>query len=444
MSNRDKSKITNPVFATTTHYNAEKERIVFNNMADCQYNTTHCQTPLVPKTNPNTIYPYKLARLVHYDYSTTKKWYIDYSAYNINTGKLQRKRISEFNNIANLEEKIRYVTQYVTLINEQLIKGYHIDDNRLMLIRSLQEASSGRPMLKADESIKYALSLKKTTLRYKSYLDYNSCVNRFLIFLDDIGKLNKPLQEFTKYDGRKYRDYIHSSLQLTPVTVNKNIAVLKSLFEILLKNDELEINEMAKVERLKETYTTNNKAISNSDIQLIKNWCLVNDPDLWLVCSMIFYTYCRPNEIRNIKISHINIVDKTLFIPGAISKSHKEKYPVISDQLLLQLKPYLKPIGKLDRYLFTQDISGPGQPVGVNNFGNRFRECRKQLKLDQSIKLYHFKHSGNIAAARSGANIYSLMSQNGHADISTTMIYLKSLGLSIDNEFRNTMNNIEM
>ena len=58
--------------------------------------------------------------------------------------------------------------------------------------------------------------------------------------------------------------------------------------------------------------------------------------------------------------------------------------------------------------------------------------------------MYSWKHTGNVTSYKNGIDIYSIMKQNGHTSIDTTMKYLKTLGLIIDTDFTNKFDKIRI
>jgi integrase len=76
----------------------------------------------------------------------------------------------------------------------------------------------------------------------------------------------------------------------------------------------------------------------------------------------------------------------------------------------------------------------------VNHITTRHSKFTKQLQFDQQKGLYSWKHTGVCAAYyATGKDVYALMRQLRHKELTTTMIYLKSLGLIQNDAFRNSM-----
>ena len=155
------------------------------------------------------------------------------------------------------------------------------------------------------------------------------------------------------------------------------------------------------------------------------------DPLLWLFIQFIYYCYLRPNEIRQLKHSYIQLGEKQIFIPAHISKNGKDGYVTITDTFYKELTQSNE-FNSGQEFVF-QSRRG-NRPVSKNMMGTRFHSLTKGLNPSQDYTLYSWKHSGVVAAYNAGVDIKTIQRQCRHHSIELTDIYLKSLGLGINQD----------
>jgi integrase len=94
--------------------------------------------------------------------------------------------------------------------------------------------------------------------------------------------------------------------------------------------------------------------------------------------------------------------------------------------------------------LFPSPTGGGYQRCGRNTYAGLWREARERLGLGSEHTLYAFKHTGNVMAYRAGVGIEALMRQNGHSNVATTMVYLRSLGLLRNEDYTSKMDGVRL
>lgn len=70
---------------------------------------------------------------------------------------------------------------------------------------------------------------------------------------------------------------------------------------------------------------------------------------------------------------------------------------------------------------------------------NGFTQKEAADKLGISVRMYSCKHTGVSAAYRIGVDIYAISRQCRHRTITETQNYMRSIGLSPNDEFRSKM-----
>lgn len=396
---------------------------------------------------PNTIKEirnYKPAKLVKGTKNNLPNYYVEFSAFNALTGKLQRKRIYTINEIENLNQREIAGQKIVIEINELLQNGYHFNEKRTQEQSILQIKQQYNQYYTVEKALNKALEIKKISLSERSYYDYKSNLNRFLNFTDRISYRHTDIQDITKETVFLFLDSINTTKTLNGQTLNSIVTQLKSLFTTLLERNIIKINPFTGIKKFKEVVTNRNIAYTPAQIKTIKKHLEKKDLLLWRFCQVIFYSFARPNEIRQITIENINLETNQIYLNATISKTKKERYIYINKplkDLFIQMNAHNRDKKEL---LFYLKKDQPYKRIGTNTLADKYRKELDFLGFEKHYTMYSWKHTGNVISFKNGIDIYAIMRQNGHSSIDTTMKYLKTLGLIIDKDFTNKFDKISL
>ena len=157
----------------------------------------------------------------------------------------------------------------------------------------------------------------------------------------------------------------------------------------------------------------------------LKNAIRPNQPYLWLAIELMYYSAIRPGEARLLKVGDIDQERKIIRIVNSVSKNKKTQNVGISDDTLHLMKELGVFAYSPDLYLFGQGGIPSDKPLGKSTMRERFLQYRRELHIDDSRKLYSWKHTGAIEALEHGMNIVQLKDHMRHANIDTSMRYAK-------------------
>jgi len=145
-----------------------------------------------------------------------------------------------------------------------------------------------------------------------------------------------------------------------------------------------------------------------------------------IVLTLIYSAGLRGQEAINLKISDIDFERKTIHIRQ--SKYKKDRIVPLSDYIALGLKKYLEaehPYG----YLFNgKEFDGRYSIKGLSWV---MREALKRTSIQKDVNLHSLRHSYATHLLEDGVNIVTLKELLGHAQITTTIIYLHVAQLSV-------------
>ena len=128
----------------------------------------------------------------------------------------------------------------------------------------------------------------------------------------------------------------------------------------------------------------------------------------------------RLSELVSLKPEHIESGRKLIRVEKG--KGNKDRYTLLSDKLLKELKIYWKRYHPKE-YLF-YPTGNPLKPLGKNMAYKVFIKAKKKAGLTVGKGIHSLRHSFATHLLEDGVDLYSIKTFLGHSSISTTMIYV--------------------
>lgn len=138
-----------------------------------------------------------------------------------------------------------------------------------------------------------------------------------------------------------------------------------------------------------------------------------------VVLSLIYSAGLRGQEVINLKISDVDFERKTIHIRQ--SKYKKDRVVPLADSMAVGLKKYL---GAENPHICLFNGKEPDGRYSVKGLSWVMRENLKKTTITKEVNLHSLRHSYATHLLEQGLNIVTLKELLGHADITTTMIYL--------------------
>jgi len=129
----------------------------------------------------------------------------------------------------------------------------------------------------------------------------------------------------------------------------------------------------------------------------------------------------RLSELVSLKPEHIESGRKLIRVEQG--KGNKDRYTLLSDKLLKELKIYWKRYHPKE-YLF-YPTGNPHKPLGKNMAYKVFTKAKKKAGLTVGKGIHSLRHAFATHLLEDGVDLYSIKTFLGHSSISTTMIYLR-------------------
>lgn len=270
---------------------------------------------------------------------------------------------------------------------------------------------------------------------YKSYLviEKRLTENSIGAYLSDI----KKLAEYTASEGvttieditsEKIQSYVRENSSVNLRTLARLTSTLRSFFEYLTFNGDLETNPASILESPKLVRKIPN-ILSEEEVKLIQSAVEMYKPEGLRNKAIIGTLYScglRVSELIELKISNINFRRSFLKIEG---KGNKERIISLSKAAKEEIQNYMK--GYRD-YLNIQ--KGYEDILFLNNRGkslsrvmvfNIIKQLAQRAGINKSVSPHTFRHSFATHLINGGTDLMTVQNMLGHESILTTEIYTR-------------------
>jgi len=138
-----------------------------------------------------------------------------------------------------------------------------------------------------------------------------------------------------------------------------------------------------------------------------------------IVLTLIYSAGLRGQEVINMKISDVDFQRKTIHIRQ--SKYKKDRIVPLAESMAVGLKKYLK---AENPHIWLFNGKESDGRYSVSGLSWVMRENLKKTSITKDVNLHSLRHSYATHLLEQGINIVTLKELLGHAEITTTMIYL--------------------
>ena len=152
-------------------------------------------------------------------------------------------------------------------------------------------------------------------------------------------------------------------------------------------------------------------------------WEIINAPKNLKHRLMLMTTYSaglRASEVITLKPEHID--SKRMLIKVENGKGGKDRYTLLSEKLLNELRLYYKKF-QPETYLFPSSCK-KNEPLCYETLRSTYEKARKKVGIKKGPGLHTLRHSFATHLLEAGYDIRKIQVLMGHKSLSTTMIYL--------------------
>jgi len=369
--------------------------------------------------NLNTTAPYKLAT-----FTNAKRAFVTFYVFDTDKQALVRKQIFCPRSYSK-EERKRWGKAKVMEINTMLATG--------ATLRPKEEKKTVSTY-KTIKTLWELYSIKLSEVRKTTGEMYEVVLKKFEAFLKMNNLTESLLSDITTSHIYLFRDYLTKDLKNQARTDNNNIILLGGVFKMAKKRGYIEKNPVFEIETLKEKESTKNVAFTKEHQQMIESYLQQNDPILYLFTRFIYCAFIRPKEVRQLTTKDIDLQKKQITVRGSIAKNGKTQIVPINQILFACLASAID--RSPNKILFGRLLVwlGAGQ-CSENYVTERHKKVIQNLGLgNEGYTLYSWKHTGASRAIEAGVNPRKLQGLLRHSSLEETDHYLRSLGISLQNE----------
>ena len=198
--------------------------------------------------------------------------------------------------------------------------------------------------------------------------------------------------------------------EVKAATVNRDVAILKHMFEFAVDEGALKANPIARVKMLKE-YREERRRVSDKDLERILKHLLFPVKQIVL---FIFETGCRPSEALSLKWQHVDVGNKTAIFN--IRKAGDNALVALTSRAVAAVQ-YVPPYPDCP-YVFWNPKTG----TRYQTINETFSRARAKAGLPW-VQLKDFRRELGILIAESGQPLHVAQTQLGHSSIRTTERY---------------------
>lgn len=230
-------------------------------------------------------------------------------------------------------------------------------------------------------------------------------VKNFLVFIE------KDPKEVDESDAKRYIAHLISDLKFKPSSTNLALSSLKFFYNEILQNRAFNGVRAPKLEKKLPTVLTKHEIKKILDV--IKN------KKHKLLVEFMYSSGLRVSECVSLKIDDLDLAEKMGKVKHG--KGNKERYFILSDNLILHLNDYLSKKKDNSPYIFSIN----GRPITIRWTQKVVKEAAKRAGIKKRVFCHALRSSFATHLLEAGTDIRVIQELLGHSNLSTTQIYTK-------------------
>lgn len=254
------------------------------------------------------------------------------------------------------------------------------------------------------EKVKEELRLRNYS--YKTIKSYLSCLRNFVKYIHP-----KHPRNITNEEIKKYMLHLIDDRKWEASTVNQAFNALRFLYVELYKMPFV-ISSLPRPKKEKKLPDI----LSQEDV--LKIFSCVENLKHKTLLMLIYSAGLRVGEAVRLKISDIDSKRKLIHIRNA--KGRKDRYTLLSDNVLQILRQYYKPYKPKD-YLF--EGQGERKHLSERSIQEVFHRAVKIAGIKKPVTVHSLRHSFATHLLENGVDLRYIQEILGHASSKTTEIY---------------------
>jgi len=235
-----------------------------------------------------------------------------------------------------------------------------------------------------------------------SYIFHNQ---KFLNFV------NKEPQSVNEDDAKGYMAHLMSNKKYSPSSVNLALSSLKFFYNEIIQNSAFNAVKAPKLEKKLPTVLTKD--------EVKKLLGAIENPKHKLLVEFMYSSGLRVSECVSLKIDDLDLNEKIGKIKHG--KGNKERYIILSDNLIQHLSDYISKKKDKSQYIF----SIKDRHITIRQAQKVVKEASKKAGIKKRVFCHALRSSFATHLLEAGTDIRVIQELLGHSDLSTTQIYTK-------------------
>lgn len=264
---------------------------------------------------------------------------------------------------------------------------------------------------------------------------YMRDVNHYLTFLV-INDLKNPAEANIDVLNSYIKELVN--LKKSNSTITRNIASIRCFYQYLILNNKAQSNP-AKAVKLKKTQKKLPQILTGKEIELLLEQPDMRDPKGCrdkAMLELLYATGIRVSELVELNVEDINLHTGVLRCKSGKSERmipvYSSAVSIISDYILRSRSIIISPDG--GQALFT---NLNGRRLTRQGFWKIIKGYAEQAGIVKEITPHTLRHSFALHLLENGAELKDIQLMLGHADISSTQVYVHLL----NDHFKEVYNN---
>jgi site-specific recombinase XerD len=235
---------------------------------------------------------------------------------------------------------------------------------------------------------------------------YLGAASRFLRHVD------KPASKLTRGDVRKYFLYLADEKGAAASTINQaHFGVRFLIRDVLDKPWRQKLRLHKRPQRLP-------VVLSREEIgRLLLATENTRDRTIWMT---LYAAGLRVSEAVQLQVGDIDSEEMRLLVRNG--KGRKDRYTLLSDGLLQQLRSYWKQYRSPKWLFFGRD---PHKPLLTRTVQRAFQEDKQRARIQRNATPHSLRHAFATHLMENGANLLYIKDLLGHRALKSTLVYLK-------------------
>ena len=242
----------------------------------------------------------------------------------------------------------------------------------------------------------------------------------------------QDLREFSAYLGKSqidevsgerlvaFANYLSGSRRLSPATVKRRMACLKSMFAWLRRRKIIEANPFSTVEIRVRLPDRLPRCVTATDMSALAAASSHAGELTRLAVFLLFATGVRVGELTSIRVGDVDLAEGSIRILG---KGDRERFVYVTDASILALLRNYISVHRCHVPATAPLLSAAGAAMSPPSIRRRLKNLSTQARLKSRVTPHMLRHTAATSLLEAGVDMRFVQRLLGHRSIATTQIY---------------------